>query len=219
MRIKSKPGYNVHLADINVVLQNNYDFIEVDDKLFNSSADAKCLMSKIIIDTNNTNSNDKIDKNNIDMPLQVKQVAQNTFVLTENTKPKQSGTIVFDPNNEADLTTVMTPNTVKQKATVIASTPKESAQNEEVKKVEANTVKQEDKKEVEVTNEVKDVKLDEIKIEVASEDTEQVIKEAVTEVEAKIELTPEASFEEAPVQEDSTIKDDTSKKKKKNKKA
>lgn len=118
MRIKAKSGYTVNITDINISLQNNRDFIEVDDDTFNNSIDAKKLMKYIEIDNGTANvASIQPNKEKIaSATVHAAEVIPNTFVITEAITEKQTNSIVFDPNNEANLNVVKTINTVTHKA-------------------------------------------------------------------------------------------------------
>lgn len=118
MRIKAKSGYTVNITDINISLQNNRDFIEVDDDIFNNSIDAKKLMKYIEIDNDTANiASIQPNKEKVaGATVHAAEVIPNTFVITEAITEKQTNSIVFDPNNEANLNVVKTINTVTHKA-------------------------------------------------------------------------------------------------------
>ena len=156
MRVKAKPGYNIILGDINISLQNGRDFIEVDDKLFNKSNDAKKFKHLIEIDTNNT----KKIKENKKEPFQVIQTSATSFVANVDQPAKQSGTIVYDPNSEADLKVVQS---------------KQSIDNEKLKADKKKTVNKTDAVKNEINNE--SVKNDKAEVKANEVDVKETIKD------------------------------------------
>lgn len=137
MRIKAKANYNVHITDINVSLQHSKGFVEIDDDVFNNSQDAKRLAQFIEIENINTSNKNTVKAKVVkDSAVTMKQVSNTAFVVTADEPAKQSGTIVFDPNNEADLNKVTTPEIILSSQDVI-SVP---VQQDIIAEVTSNTI-------------------------------------------------------------------------------
>lgn len=137
MRIKAKANYNVHITDINVSLQHSKGFVEIDDDVFNNSQDAKRLAQFIEIENINTSNKNTVKAKAVkDSAVTMKQVSNTAFVVTADEPAKQSGTIVFDPNNEADLNKVTTPEIILSSQDVI-SVP---VQQDIIAEVTSNTI-------------------------------------------------------------------------------
>ena len=168
MRIKAKQGWNVHIPDMNISLQNGRDFIEVNEEDFNNSIDAKRVLNLIEIDNGTSKVKKKLTPKN---PIIIEQVAGTAFIVKDDDKPKQSNAIVFDPNGEADL------NTVRSKQQLDAELSKpieqlaskvEETKMEEMPKKEKVEIKAEiketpkvEKQEV-ISKEAKDIKIEQL---------------------------------------------------------
>ena len=137
MRIRAKANYNVHITDINVSLQHSKGFVEIDDDVFNNSQDAKRLAQFIEIENINTFSKNTVTAKAVkDSAVTMKQVSNTAFVVTADEPAKQSGTIVFDPNNEADLNKVTTPEIILSSQDVISA----PVQQDIIAEVTSNTI-------------------------------------------------------------------------------
>ena len=137
MRIRAKANYNVHITDINVSLQHSKGFVEIDDDVFNNSQDAKRLAQFIEIENINTSSKNTVTAKAVkDSAVTMKQISNTAFVVTADEPAKQSGTIVFDPNNEADLNKVTTPEIILSSQDVISA----PVQQDIIAEVTSNTI-------------------------------------------------------------------------------
>lgn len=155
MRIRAKANYNVHITDINVSLQHSKGFVEIDDDVFNNSQDAKRLAQFIEIENINTSNKNTVKTKAVkDSAVTMKQVSNTAFVVTADEPAKQSGTIVFDPNNEADLNKVTTPEIILSSQDVI-SVP---VQQDIIAEVTSNTIIENAKEQASDTTLKKEIK-------------------------------------------------------------
>lgn len=155
MRIRAKANYNVHITDINVSLQHSKGFVEIDDDVFNNSQDAKRLVQFIEIENINTSNKNTVKTKAVkDSAVTMKQVSNTAFVVTADEPAKQSGTIVFDPNNEADLNKVTTPEIILSSQDVI-SVP---VQQDIIAEVTSNTIIENAKEQASDTTLKKEIK-------------------------------------------------------------
>ena len=106
MRIKAKKGYNIVINDINISLQNGKDYIDVDDELFNSSADAKRVLK--FIDIEKVKVKKEKAKTIDTTPIHAEKPANGVVMMQNDEKQHNTGAVVFDPNKEADTSSVHT---------------------------------------------------------------------------------------------------------------
>ena len=108
MRIKAKKGYNIVINDINISLQNGKDYIDVDDELFNSSADAKRVLKFIDIEKVKVKKEKAKTKTIDTTPIHAEKPANGVVMMQNDEKQHNTGAVVFDPNKEADTSSVHT---------------------------------------------------------------------------------------------------------------
>ena len=163
MRIKAKQGYNVILNDINIALQSGRDFIEIDEKLFNKSNDAKKFQHLIEIDTGKAKKTKKADKT----PLNIVQTASNIFIADTN-QTINTDKSIEEPKPENILDNIEIHQIEKD---VIVDTVSVKNEVQKTAKIDDKKIKVEEKKTV---NEVKPIK----------NETKNEVKNEVTKVDA-----------------------------------
>lgn len=209
MRIRAKANYNVHITDINVSLQHSKGFVEIDDDVFNNSQDAKRLAQFIEIKNINTSNKNTVKAKAVkDSAVTMKQVSNTAFVVTADEPAKQSGTIVFDPNNEADLNKVTTPEIILSSQDVI-SVP---VQQDIIAEVTSNTIIENAKEQASDTTLKKEIKaeVDNTQSQVA----EQVPDENIINSEQVVSAVS-TNNEEKDITSEFTVVDKKNKKKSK----
>lgn len=209
MRIRAKANYNVHITDINVSLQHSKGFVEIDDDVFNNSQDAKRLAQFIEIENINTSNKNTVKAKAVkDSAVTMKQVSNTAFVVTADEPAKQSGTIVFDPNNEADLNKVTTPEIILSSQDVI-SVP---VQQDIIAEVTSNTIIENAKEQASDTTLKKEIKaeVDNTQSQVA----EQVPDENIINSEQVVSAVS-TNNEEKDITSEFTVVDKKNKKKSK----
>ena len=209
MRIRAKANYNVHITDINVSLQHSKGFVKIDDDVFNNSQDAKRLAQFIEIENINTSNKNTVTAKAVkDSAVTMKQVSNTAFVVTADEPAKQSGTIVFDPNNEADLNKVTTPEIILSSQDVI-SVP---VQQDIIAEVTSNTIIENTKEQASDTTLKKEIKAEVDNTQ--SQVTEQVVDENIINNEQIVDAVS-TNNEEKDITSELTVTDKKNKKKSK----
>ena len=209
MRIRAKANYNVHITDINVSLQHSKGFVKIDDDVFNNSQDAKRLAQFIEIENINTSNKNTVTAKAVkDSAVTMKQVSNTAFVVTADEPAKQSGTIVFDPNNEADLNKVTTPEIILSSQDVISA----PVQQDIIAEVTSNTIIENTKEQASDATLKKEIKAEVNDIQ--SQVAEQVVDENIINSEQIVDAVS-TNNEEKDITSEFVVADKKSKKKSK----
>lgn len=89
LKIKAKKGYNVIIADLNLTLRSDGDWIEVDKQTFENSEDVKKLKKLIEIAELELNVKEKKEEV-IDNENTVLQVAETSFVVSPKVETEKN---------------------------------------------------------------------------------------------------------------------------------